>query len=188
MGTLIFDSNNNHLPYSFEVATRVESNTVYRQLPNWISTGQESNRILLLRPFPYLGSAHRIFTPRSPVLCFYVYSILSFVHVFSYNITPPQFRSSYLSVSTHFHVLITSSSSAFLSTCHNHASVSLLLFSHLCLPHLPLFLHSWSSQSSLFPSSTMRISSLFFLASFVQPFSEPWARIHESVIRRYDRS
>ena len=42
-------------------------------------------------------------SPRSPVLCFFSrYSCL--IHVFSYNITPPQFRSSYLSVSYHFHV------------------------------------------------------------------------------------
>ena len=35
----------------------------------------------------------------SPVLCFfYLYN------VFSYNITPPLLRSSYLSVSTHFHI------------------------------------------------------------------------------------
>ena len=47
-------------------------------------------------------------SPRSPVLCFfYLYSFL--LHVFSYNITTPQFRSFYLSVSTHFHVLITTS-------------------------------------------------------------------------------
>ena len=47
----------------------------------------------------------------------------------------------------------TSSSSVFISIWPN-ISVSLLLFSHLCLPYLPLllFLHSWS-QSSLFPSS-----------------------------------
>ena len=42
-------------------------------------------------------------SPRSPVLCaFYVYLLLH--HVFSYNITPPQFHSSYLSVSNHFHL------------------------------------------------------------------------------------
>ena len=73
-------------------------------------------------------------SPRSPVLCFfYLYSCLSFVSF--YNITPPQFQSSYLSVSTHVHVLITTSSSVFLSTWPITISVS---------PHLPLllFLHS----------------------------------------------
>ena len=51
----------------------------------------------------YFGVATWSFqSPRSPVLCiFYLYSFL--LHVFSYNITPPQFRSSYLLVSTHFH-------------------------------------------------------------------------------------
>ena len=41
-----------------------------------------------LRPFPDLGSAHQVFNPRFPVFCFHLYS---FLHVFSYNITPPQF-------------------------------------------------------------------------------------------------
>ena len=90
----------------------------------------------LPRPFPYLGSVHRVFD----LLRFlYLYSFL--LHVFSYNITPPQFRSSYLSVSTYFHlnVLITTSSSVFLS--HSLTiSVSLLSFSNLCLPQLLLFL------------------------------------------------
>ena len=41
--------------------------------------------------------------PRSPVLCiFYLYSCL--LHFFSYNISPPEFRSYYISVSTHFHL------------------------------------------------------------------------------------
>ena len=43
-------------------------------------------------------------SPCSPVLCFfYPYSFL--LHVFSYNITPPQFRSSYLPMSTNVHLL-----------------------------------------------------------------------------------
>ena len=59
-------------------------------------------------------------------------------------------------------------------------SVSLLLFSHLCLPHLPLilFLLSWSSQSSLFPSSISTFSSLFFLVSLALPFSVPRSYFH----------
>ena len=70
----------------------------------------------------YLGSAHHVFK------CFFsLYSFL--LHVFSYNITPPQFRSSYRSVSTHFHVLITTSSSVFLSTWPNHLSLASLIFS-----------------------------------------------------------
>ena len=75
-------------------------------------------------------------SPRSLVLCFsYLYFFL--LHVFSYNITPPQFWSSYLSMSTHFHVLITTCSSVILSNSLT-ISVSLLLLSYLCLPHLPL--------------------------------------------------
>ena len=50
-----------------------------------------------------LFSALSFLYPRSPVLCFfYLYSFL--LYVFSYNITLPQFRSTYLSVSTHFHL------------------------------------------------------------------------------------
>ena len=51
------------------------------------------------------------------------------------------------------HVLITTSSSVFLSTWPNHLSVASLIFSS-CLPHLPLLLFrlSSSSQSPLFPS------------------------------------
>ena len=48
-------------------------------------------------------SAFRFQYPRSPVLC--VFSLYSFrLHVFSYNITPPQLRSSYRSVPTHLHL------------------------------------------------------------------------------------
>ena len=68
-----------------------------------------------------------------------------FLHVFSYNITPPQFRSSYLSMSTYFHVLITTSSSVFLFTFPNHLSPASLIFSLMFTSrsHLPLliFLH-----------------------------------------------
>ena len=55
----------------------------------------------------------------------------------SYNITSPQFRSSYLSVSTHFHVLTTISYSAFLSIWPNHLSMASLIFS-LATPALAL--------------------------------------------------
>ena len=66
-------------------------------------------------------------SPRSPVLCFfYLYSFL--LHIVSYNNAPPQLRSSYISVSTHFHVLITTSSSVSLSTWPNHPSLASLIF------------------------------------------------------------
>ena len=167
-----------------------------------------ASHALLLRPFPCCGSSFQ--SSRSPVLCFfYFYSFL--LHDFSYNIAPPQFRSSYLSVSTHFravdlihldcdltctsssafslfgvgtssfhsplarvlcffslysfllHVFITSLHLSFglpifqcpptsivhllvatallsFSTHGLTISVSLLLYSHSCLPHLPLLI------------------------------------------------
>ena len=60
--------------------------------------------LIPLRPFSYLRSAHQSFnSPLSPVLCFFfLYSFL--LHVFSYHIAPPQFWSSYVSVSIDFHV------------------------------------------------------------------------------------
>ena len=90
-----------------------------------------NSRLLLLRPFPYLGSAHRVFNLHVLPSC--ASSILLLI-------APPQFRSSYLLVSTHFHVVITTSSSVFLSTWPNHLSLASLI----CLPHLrlPLFLLS----------------------------------------------
>ena len=80
-------------------------------------------------------------SPRSPVLSFF-YLYLFLLLSFSYNITPPQFRSPYLSVSTTsmFSIL------HLLQSFSPHGltiSVSVLLFSHLCLPHQPLlFLRS----------------------------------------------
>ena len=61
-------------------------------------------------------------------LFFYFYSF--HLYLFSCNITPPMFWSSYLSVSTHFHFpcLITTSSSVFLFTWPNHISLASLVF------------------------------------------------------------
>ena len=87
--------------------------------------------ILLLLPFPYFEVGASSFQfPHSPVSCFYLYSFL--LHIFSYNITPPPFRSSYLSVSIAFHVPITTSSSVFLSTWPNHLRLASLIFSLIC--------------------------------------------------------
>ena len=111
--------------------------------------------ILLIRSFPYLGvGASRFHSPLSPVLCFF-YLYMFLLYVFSYNITPPQFRSSYISVSIHFNILITTSSPVFLSTWSNRLSASSLL----CSPHLPLllFLHSL-----MFSIHIIRISHLSF--------------------------
>ena len=53
--------------------------------------------------FPIWGLHIKFSISRYPVMCFfYLYSFL--LDVFSYKITPPQFRSSHLSVSTHFHL------------------------------------------------------------------------------------
>ena len=80
------------------------------------------------------------------------------------------------------HVLIATSSSVFLSAWPNHLFLASLIFSLLFATrsHLPLllFLHSCSSQSSLFLSSISRVSFLFFLASFAQHFSVPCSHFH----------
>ena len=63
-----------------------------------ISTTSSSSAFSLFRV-----GASSFQSPSSPVFCFF-YLYLFLLHVFSYNITPPQFRSSYLLVSTHFHL------------------------------------------------------------------------------------
>ena len=84
--------------------------------------------LALLRPFPYLGSAHRVSSFRTSL------------HV--------SFRSSYLSVSTHFHVLITTSSSVFLSTWPNHLSLASLIFSLIPIILLKILISVLSRTSS----------------------------------------
>ena len=111
---------------------------------------------LLLRPFPYLGSMHQVVNLHFLRSC--ASSILLLLlHVFSYNITPPQFLSSCLSVPTHFHLPC--------SHCYIFFSLSLHMasqLSHLCLPHL---LSSVLIFSILFfPVSTFLF--LFVPASF----------------------
>ena len=122
----------------------------------------------LLRAFPNLGSAHQVFNPH--VLCassiFTHFSLCLFLFTslhFSFGL--PALRCPLTAI---FHLLIATWSSLFFSPHDLTISVSLLLFSHICLPHLPwlLFLHSWSSQSSLLPSSISTFSFLFFLARF----------------------
>ena len=90
----------------------------------------------LRRPFPYFGSS--FYSPRSPVLCFFsVYFFVNFLitslhlsfglpifwcpltSIISLLHLPLSF---YLSVSTHFHHLVATSSSVFLSTSPNHLS------------------------------------------------------------------
>ena len=81
------------------------------------------SRLLLLPPFPNLGPAHRVFNLHV------LWSCACFSFMSSCSVTPPQFRPPYLSASTHFHVLITTSSSVFLSTWPNHLRVASLIFS-----------------------------------------------------------
>ena len=99
-----------------------------------------SNR-LLLRSFAYLGSAHQVFNLH--VLWSYASSIFSCFSFMSFLITSlrlsfglPIFRSPPTSVFSLLHLLQSFSPDG------QTISVSLLLFYHLCLPHLPLLLIS----------------------------------------------
>ena len=64
--------------------------------------------------------------------------------MFSYNVTPPQFPPSYLSVASLFHLLIPKSSSVFLSTWPNHLSLASLIFHFMfatsAIAHISSFL------------------------------------------------
>ena len=94
--------------------------------------------------FPISG--WRIEFSISTFLCFF-YLHLFLLRVFSYIVNPPLFRSSYLSVAAD---RLPSSMFSLLHLLQSFSlrgltiSVSLLSFSNLCLPHLPLllFLHS----------------------------------------------
>ena len=99
-------------------------------------------RLYYFGHFSFLHSAHRVFILCSSVVFFF--SLHSYLlHVFLY-ISP--LRCPLTSI---FHVLIaTSFSLVLLSICRSYL-VSLLLVSHLCLPHLPLLLFL-PSQSILF--------------------------------------
>ena len=101
--------------------------------------GSDLHFISFFNYFPIWGWRREFLFPKffGHILRLSLYSCL--LHVFLYNICSPQFLYSYLLVYTHFHLLITSSSSVFLSTCPSLVS----LLSHLYLPHqlLLLFLH-----------------------------------------------
>ena len=67
----------------------------------YISISFLLRHFLLLRLFLFCGRCIEFSVARSPVLCFfYLYSFLPLL--LSYNTTPPQFGSSYISVSTDF--------------------------------------------------------------------------------------
>ena len=120
--------------------------------------------------FPYLGSAPQVFNLHVLRSCassiFTCFSFMSFLitslhlcFAFPIFLCPPT------SISN---IIITNLLQSFAP--HGLTiSVSLLSFSHLCLPHLSLFifLHSRSSQSSLFSSSISTFSFLFFLTSLL---------------------
>ena len=93
---------------------------------------------LLLRPFPYLGSVHRVFNLHVLQSCassiFTWFSFLSFLIIslhlsFLIFLCPP---------TSIFHVLITTSSSVFLSTLPNHLSHGFLIVSRVCYSSLVL--------------------------------------------------
>ena len=106
--------------------------------------------------FPYFGSSHEFSFSMFSGVVLLLSVPLSLSCVFS-NITPPQFRSSYLSVSTDFHVLITTSSSVFLSTWPNHLSLASLIFSLMfATPALALISSVLVSQYALFSSSIIQ--------------------------------
>ena len=63
----------------------------------------------------------------------------SLIRASSYNITPSQFQSSYLSVSTTSMFSLLLHLLRFFSPHALTISISLLLVSHVCLPHLPIF-------------------------------------------------
>ena len=108
-------------------------------------------------------------SPRSPILCFF-YRYSFFLHVFSYNITPPQLWSSYLSVSTHFHLLITTSSSFFHSTSvvvFLSFSVHPLQYSHYYIFFLSFHLSCGLPIFRCPPTSIFSL--LHLLLSFIPP-------------------
>ena len=106
----------------------------------------------------FVVSALSFLSPCSLVLCFfYLYYFL--LHVFSYNITPPQFRSSNLSVSTHCRLPITTSSSVFLSTWPNHLSLASLIF------------YLMFTTPALVPISSVLLFSILFIPIIISTFS-----------------
>ena len=92
--------------------------------------------LLLPRPFPYLSRRIEFsITTFSGLVLIYRYSFR--MRVFSsFLIISLHNLASYLSVSTQFNVIITIYLPHYFSPHGLTISVSLLLFSHLCLPHL----------------------------------------------------
>ena len=90
------------------------------------------------------------------------------------------------SISSIFHVLITKSSSVFLSTCPNYLSIASLIFSLMfATPALTLIS---SVLIFLLPSSISTFSFLFFLAGFAQRVLLPRSYFHtlENQVTKYE--
>ena len=165
---------------------------------------------LFLRLLPYLGSQLRVFI--NQVRRYRASSLAALVSpssvlVFLCSISPPQIWTSHLSVSIHLHLLITTPSYIFLSTCPNHFSLAyrsisftfttpalvhissvfiLLLSSSPTLYNFPFTLAgtllSQITQAFFSTHSIMPVlsSSLLFrtLHYFVQSSPDIWSRPH----------
>ena len=147
-------------------------NSLFCIMSEWCS--QDTTFFVL---FPIWGRQINFFILRVLGPCASISTPLSSMS--SYNFAPPQSRSSYISVSTHFHLLRTTSPSIFLSTCPHHLSLASFI-SSLCqtfpcsyvfCPDLlnPLYSYNPSHNCHLCP----------FQQVFFQFFSVPrWAISH----------
>ena len=90
--------------------------------------------------------------------------VLSLPHACSYNIITPQFRTSHLFVSTHFHILITYS--LFPSSWPNHLSLTSLMFSLMFATPALAHISSFLIFSILFIPIIQLSILIFFLARF----------------------
>ena len=126
---------------------------------------------------PYLGSAHRVFNLRVLRSCA---SSLCTPRVFLFNLSPPQFSFSSLSVSTDFYVIITTSSSVFLSTWPNHFSLASIIFSLLfstqvCPSLKPLSQWEISSGHLELPRYKSTVKAICFGLANSANYSDQWS-------------
>ena len=100
-------------------------------------------------PFGVGASSFQL--PRSPVLCFFsLYYFL--LRVYSYNITPPQFRSSFISVSTQIPSSMFSLPHLLLTFCPHGLTISvslLFVFINLLNTHAFALIPSFMTFSTL---------------------------------------
>ena len=124
---------------------------------------QSANFTLCFFLFLHLRSAHKVFIlhvlPSCASSLCTPFSFMS-LHL---SFCLPMSRCPLISI---FYVVITTSSSVFLSLWPNHRSLASQIFlTYFC--HPLLFLQSFSFQASLFPSSISTFSSVFFLVNVV---------------------